>query len=243
MPRRSKHCCDVWATSRKAAAGAQRAACGEGIVATLWRQLSWSHFRELLPLKRPLQREFYAEMCRIESWSVRALRERIDSMLYERTALSRKPEALIREELAALRAKGELQPQMVLKDPYVLDFLGLTDRYVEKDLEDGILRELESFLLELGTGFSAARTDSCTSFCSSISTNSGWPCSRPTTLSASILKGRTQRRLVDHCFSSTITTFARPSLSSAAMMKSIRFDVRGTWYSIPIPTSPGISSS
>ncbi len=126
----------------------------EQIVATLWRQLSWSHFRELLPLKRPFQREFYAEMCRIEGWSVRTLSERIDSMLYERTALSRKPEALIQEELGALRARGELQPAMVLKDPYVLDFLGLTDHYVEKDVEDGILRELETFLLELGAGFS-----------------------------------------------------------------------------------------
>jgi len=126
----------------------------EAIVATLWRQLSWSHFRELLPLKRPLQREFYAEMCRIEGWSVRTLAARIDSMLYERTALSRKPEALIRQELAALRAKGELTPALVLKDPYVLDFVGLSDRYVERDLEDAILRELEVFLLELGAGFS-----------------------------------------------------------------------------------------
>lgn len=126
----------------------------EQIVATLWRQLSWSHFRELLPLKRPFQREFYAEMCRIEGWSVRTLSERIDSMLYERTALSRKPEALIQEELGALRARGELQPAMVLKDPYVLDFLGLDDRYLEKGLEDAILRELEHFLLELGAGFS-----------------------------------------------------------------------------------------
>jgi predicted nuclease of restriction endonuclease-like (RecB) superfamily len=126
----------------------------EKIVATLWRQLSWSHFRELLPLNRPLQREFYAEMCRIEGWSVRALSERIDSMLYERTALSKKPEALIKDELDALRLQGDLQPQMLLKDPYVLDFLGLTDHYLEKDLEDGILRELEAFLLELGAGFS-----------------------------------------------------------------------------------------
>ena len=126
----------------------------EPIVATLWRQLSWSHFRELLPLKKPVQREFYAEMCRIEGWSVRTLRERIDSMLYERTALSRKPEALIRQELDALRHKGEMTPGVVLKDPYVLDFLGLSDRYVERDLEDAILRELESFLLELGMGFS-----------------------------------------------------------------------------------------
>lgn len=125
----------------------------EAIVATLWRQLSWSHFRELLPLKRPLQREFYAEMCRIEGWSVRTLSERIDSMLYERTALSRKPDELIRTELDALRRRGDLVPALVLKDPYVLDFLGVADRYVERDLEDAILRELESFLLELGAGF------------------------------------------------------------------------------------------
>lgn len=125
----------------------------EAIVATLWRQLSWSHFRELLPLKQPLQREFYAEMCRIEGWSVRTLAQRIDSMLYERTALSRKPQKLVRQELAALRAKGELTPALVLKDPYVLDFVGLADRYVEKDLEDAVLRELETFLLELGAGF------------------------------------------------------------------------------------------
>ncbi|WP_444815043.1 DUF1016 N-terminal domain-containing protein [Variovorax brevis] len=97
----------------------------EQIVATLWRQLTWSHFRALLPLKKPLQREFYAEMCRIEGWSVRALNERIDSMLYERTALSRKPEARAEEELVDLRAKGTLSPALVLKDPYLLDFLGL----------------------------------------------------------------------------------------------------------------------
>jgi hypothetical protein len=59
----------------------------EEIVVTLSRQLSWSHFSALLPLSQPFQREFYAEMCRIEGWSVRTLRERIDSMLYERTAL------------------------------------------------------------------------------------------------------------------------------------------------------------
>ncbi len=126
----------------------------EEIVATLWRQLSWSHFRELLPLNQPLQRDFYAEMCRIEGWSVRTLQQRIDSMLYERTALSKQPDALIRAELASLRSQGEVAPSLLLKDPYVLDFLGLTDRFLERDLEDAILRELETFLLELGSGFS-----------------------------------------------------------------------------------------
>ena len=126
----------------------------EQIVATLSRQLSWSHFRELLPLEQPLQRDFYAEMCRVERWSVRTLRDKISSMLYERTALSKKPEALIREELDALRDEDRLTPDLVFRDPYFLEFLGLQDRYLEKDLEDAILRELEQFLLELGAGFS-----------------------------------------------------------------------------------------
>ena len=123
------------------------------IVATLSQQLSWSHFKELLPLKQPLQREFYAEMCRIERWSVRTLREKIGSMLYERTAISKQPEEVAQAELAALRSDDQLTPALVFRDPYMLDFLGLRDRYLEKDLEDAILREIETFLLELGNGF------------------------------------------------------------------------------------------
>jgi predicted nuclease of restriction endonuclease-like (RecB) superfamily len=74
-------------------------------------------------------------------------------MLYERTALSRKPKSVVEAQLAALQAGDRLTPEMILKDPYVLDFLGVQDRYLEKDLEDAILRELESFILELGSGF------------------------------------------------------------------------------------------
>ncbi len=124
------------------------------IVAALSRELSWSHFRELLPLSDQLQRDFYAEMCRVERWSVRTLREKIGSMLYERTALSKKPEKLIRHELDSLRDEDRMTPDLVFRDPYFLDFLGLKDRYLEKDLEDAILREMEQFLLELGVGFS-----------------------------------------------------------------------------------------
>lgn len=125
----------------------------EPIVSTLSRQLAWSHFLEIVYLKDDLKRDFYAEMCRLERWSVRTLRQRIGSMLFERTALSRKPDELIQLELAALRESDKLSPEMVIKDPYILDFLGLQDRYLEKDLEDAILRELENFLLELGAGF------------------------------------------------------------------------------------------
>ena len=79
---------------------------------------------------------------------------RIESMLYERTALSRQPDELVKQELAVLRSRGDVTPAMLLKDPYILDFLGLSDRFLERDLEDAILRELETFLLELGSGFS-----------------------------------------------------------------------------------------
>jgi len=126
----------------------------EPIVVTLSRQLSWSHFVALLPLKHPLQRDYYAQMAGVERWSVRTLRERIDSMLYERTALSRKPEATIAHELAAMRDGQRMSPALLMRDPYVLDFLGLRDTWQESDLEAAIIREMESFLLELGAGFS-----------------------------------------------------------------------------------------
>jgi len=120
---------------------------------TLSRQLSWSHFIAILPVKNDLARDFYAEMCRIERWTVRTLRKRIDSMLFERTAISRKPEETIKQELETLRDEQKLTPDLIFRNSYVLDFLGLTDTYSEKDLEDAILRELENFLLEMGTHF------------------------------------------------------------------------------------------
>jgi predicted nuclease of restriction endonuclease-like (RecB) superfamily len=123
------------------------------IVASLMRQLTWTHFIELMPLDKPLERDFYAEMCRVERWSVRTLRQKIDGMLYERTALSRKPEKLAALELKQLREEDKLTPDLVFRDPYILDFLGLKDTYAEKDLEAAILREMEAFILELGVGF------------------------------------------------------------------------------------------
>jgi predicted nuclease of restriction endonuclease-like (RecB) superfamily len=126
----------------------------EPIVVTLSRQLSWSHFVALLPLKDPLQRDYYAQMASAERWSVRTLRERIDSMLYERTALSKKPDETITQELAAMRDAQRMSPALVMRDPYILDFLGLRDTWQEGDLEAAIIREMESFLLELGAGFS-----------------------------------------------------------------------------------------
>jgi predicted nuclease of restriction endonuclease-like (RecB) superfamily len=124
------------------------------IVSTLSRQLSWSHFREIIYLPDDLQRQFYLKMSELDRWSVRRLRERKDSMLFERTAISRKPEELIKQELDKLPTGGHpINPDLVFRDTYVLDFLGLKDTFSEKDLEDAILQHLQQFLIELGSDF------------------------------------------------------------------------------------------
>ena len=125
----------------------------EEIVAALSQQLSWSHFVELIPLDDPLKRDFYAEMCRVERWSVRTLRHKIGHFLYERTAVSKKPDDLIEQDIMTLREEDRLTPDMVFRDPYFLDFLGLTGHHAEQDVEQAILRELEAFILELGSDF------------------------------------------------------------------------------------------
>jgi hypothetical protein len=120
----------------------------EAQVLQLAQHLGWSHIKEILYLQEPLRRDFYAEMCRLERWSVRTLREPVKGMLYERTAISRKPEATIRNALETLRREDQLTPDLVFRDPYLLDFLGLADTYSERDLEAAILRELERFLFD-----------------------------------------------------------------------------------------------
>lgn len=123
------------------------------ILHTLCAKLGWSHFRQIIQFDEPLKRDFYAEMCRIEGWSVRTLDQKIGSMLFERTALSKKPAKLAEMELKQLREEDKLTPDLVFRDPYFLDFLGLKNTYAEKDLEAAILREMEAFILELGVGF------------------------------------------------------------------------------------------
>lgn len=123
------------------------------ILSTLCRELSWSHIRTLMYINDPLKREFYIEICRMERWSVRLLTDRINSMLYERTAISKKPEQTIKNDLALLKNKHEITPDLVFRDPYILDFLDLKDTYSEKDLESAILAELQRFIIELGSDF------------------------------------------------------------------------------------------
>jgi predicted nuclease of restriction endonuclease-like (RecB) superfamily len=123
------------------------------IVSTLSTQLGWSHFVTIMQFKDSNRRDFYAEMCRIERWGVRTLHDKIRGLLFERTALSKKPAKLIGQELTKLRQDDTLTPDLVFRDPYFLDFLGLKDAYSENDLESAILRDLEKFLVEFGTDF------------------------------------------------------------------------------------------
>jgi len=123
------------------------------IVYTLCRQLTWSHLRIIFFIDNELKRQFYIEMCKIEKWSVRTFRERVNSLLYERTAISKKPEETIKNELKILNETGQITPELVFRDPYFLDFLGLKDTYSEKDFETAIVVELQKFISELGSDF------------------------------------------------------------------------------------------
>jgi predicted nuclease of restriction endonuclease-like (RecB) superfamily len=123
------------------------------IIYAVSRELSWTHLRSIIYIDEPLKRTFYLEMCKLERWSTRVLQERINSMLYERTAISKKPELTIQNELELLKNNQQISPDLVFKDPYFLDFLGLKDTYSEKDLEGSILIELQNFIIELGSDF------------------------------------------------------------------------------------------
>jgi DUF1016 N-terminal domain len=103
-----------------------------GIVHALRSQLSWTHLREIIALDDPLQRRFYVELCRLEAWSTRTLQEKIAGMLYERTAIAKRPDAVVEQALATLSEEGRTTPDLVFRDPYVLDFLGLPADFSER---------------------------------------------------------------------------------------------------------------
>ena len=123
------------------------------IVVTLSRQLPWSHIITLIPIREPLKRSFYEQMAITEHWSVRTLREKISSQLYERTAISRQPEETIKHDIALLRDENKMTPDMVFRDPYLLHLFGLKDTYSEKDMESAIVAEMQRFIEELGSDF------------------------------------------------------------------------------------------
>ena len=125
----------------------------EQTVHTLCSQFSWSHIRTFITIKDELKRDFYIQMCKYERWSVRTLQNRISGMLFERTAISKKPELTIQDDLKKLSSEHKITPDLTFKDPYVLDFLGLHDTYSERDMESAILNHLQKFITELGTDF------------------------------------------------------------------------------------------
>jgi predicted nuclease of restriction endonuclease-like (RecB) superfamily len=114
--------------------------------------LSWSHYVSLLSVKKPEARGFYeAEALRC-GWTVRQLDRQIDTRFYERTLLSRNKAAMLRKGEKAV-PDDVLTPEEEIKDPFVLEFLNLKDEYSESDLEEALIRHLETFLLELGNDF------------------------------------------------------------------------------------------
>ena len=119
---------------------------------TLSSKLSWSHYTLLMRLDDEQARDFYIKESEAENWSVRELDRQINSLLFERLALSRN-----KVEIKALAEQGQIleSPRDAIKDPYILEFLGLPEQaaYSEKDLETSLLNNLQSFLLELGKGF------------------------------------------------------------------------------------------
>ena len=116
-------------------------------------QLSWTHLRSLMSVKDPLERQFYAHMCGIEHWDTRTLDLKIDQQLYQRTALSRKPEEVIKHELEEAKSNHQLLPDLVFRSSYFLDMLGLPDIFTERDLESAIISQIEAFITELGSDF------------------------------------------------------------------------------------------
>ena len=122
----------------------------EAIVSALRRQLSWTHIKTLMYIDDELKRLFYIEMCKLEKWGTRILQERVNSMLYERTAISKKPEETIKNELDQLGQNGQITPDLVFRDPYFLDFLDLKDTYSEKTWSPQLSPNYSDLLLSWG---------------------------------------------------------------------------------------------
>lgn len=123
------------------------------IVYAVSTQLTWTHLRALMGIKDELARRFYMEMTRIENWDTRTLIKKIDAQLYQRTVLSRRPEDVIKNELAKVHETGTIVPDMVFRSSYFLDLLGLPDIFSESDLEEAIITQIQYFIKELGNDF------------------------------------------------------------------------------------------
>ena len=125
----------------------------QDIFSSTQRQLTWTHLKSLMYIKDPLERQFYAHLCGMEHWDTRTLDQKIDQQLYQRSAISRKPEEVIKQELAEVKENNQLLPDLVFRSSYFLDMLGLPDVFTEKDLESAIITQIEGFIKELGSDF------------------------------------------------------------------------------------------
>src|SRR5262249_8257866 len=114
--------------------------------------LPWSHYVRLLAVRDDFARWFYEAEAIRGGWSVRQLDRQISTQFYERTAASRNKEALLRNGQAA-KPEDALPVAELIRDPYLLEFLDLKDEYSETELEEAIIRHLETFLLEMGEAF------------------------------------------------------------------------------------------
>jgi predicted nuclease of restriction endonuclease-like (RecB) superfamily len=114
--------------------------------------LPWSHYVRLLSVENTHARQFYEEEAIRGGWSVRQLDRQVSSLFYERTALSKNKAAMLAKGQSA-KAGDSVTVEEQVRDPYVLEFLGLKDEYAESDLEEAIIHHLETFLLELGDDF------------------------------------------------------------------------------------------
>lgn len=123
------------------------------IVSAVQRQFSWTHLKSIMYIPDELARKFYMQMCCYEHWDTRTLDKKIESQLYERTAISRRPEDVIRQALEETEDKQTLVPDLVFRSSYFLDALGLPDSFSEKDLESAIITQMQEFLNEMGTDF------------------------------------------------------------------------------------------
>lgn len=125
------------------------------IRAALRPELSWTHYRLIMKVDNPRAREFYLNECGKAGWSSRQLERQVNSFFYERI-LSSKDKDSTAKEIEILEPKTEINFKDILKEPYILEFLNLSDssKYHEKDIEQGLIDHLQKFLLELGRGFS-----------------------------------------------------------------------------------------
>ena len=125
------------------------------ILSTLWRELTWSHFRMLLRIKNTDARTWYANEAAAQGWSVRALDRQISTLFYERLPGSQDKASVSAEAVALISRDAPADPRDFIRDPYMLEFLGAQPDagLYELDLEQGLLDQLQKFLMELGKGF------------------------------------------------------------------------------------------